>query len=332
MKHPGKTRPFLGPGGAALPNSVAEIEYLRLGGLDQWVMTRGENRANPLLILLHGGPGFSEMRLFRRYNAPLEKSFTVVYWDQRGAGKSFTPRIPKSSMTVEQFIADLDELVDTVCARFGQPKVVLFGHSWGSALGLLYAARFPAKVAAYVGSGQIGDWPAGERASYEWALAEAQRLGSTKALKELRAIGPPPHTVSQLWTERTWLQRFAGQLKAKALWDTWRTLLGGPESSICDLPNMLRGFRFSLDAMWAEVSALQLQTLAPALQMPVFFFLGRRDCWVPPEVSVAYFEVLTAPSKKLVWFEQSGHEPFVDETAKFNRAMVELVRPTVAVE
>ena len=176
MKHLGKTRPFLGPDGAAIPNSVAEIRYFRLRGLDQWVMIRGENLANPPLILLHGGPGFSEMRLFRSYNGPIEKSFTVVYWDQRGAGKSFDPKIPKSSMTVEQFIADLDELVDAVCARVGKAKVAIFGHSWGSALGPLYAAHHPAKVAAYIGSGQIGDWPAGELASYEWALAEAQRL------------------------------------------------------------------------------------------------------------------------------------------------------------
>jgi pimeloyl-ACP methyl ester carboxylesterase len=330
MKHPGKTRPFLGQNGEVLPDSIAEIRYLRLGGVDQWVMIRGENRANPPLILLHGGPGLSEMRLFRTHNGPLEKSFTVIYWDQRGAGKSFDPRIPRSTMTVEQFIADLDELVDLLRARVGHAKVAIFGHSWGSALGPLYAARFPAKVAAYIGSGQIGDWAAGEVASYDWALAEAQRVRNAKALKELRAIGPPPHSASQLWIERTWLQRFAGQLSGKALWNMGRILLGGPESSIFDLPNILRGFRSSLDAMWAEVSALDLQTLAPALQMPVFFFLGRRDRWVPPEISVAYFDMLTAPSKKLVWFERSGHEPFADEPTKFNSAMVELVRPTVA--
>src|SRR5580700_4192023 len=86
MKHLGKTPPFRGPDGKLVPGSVAEINYLRLGGLDQWVMIRGESSANPPLILLHGGPGFSEMRLFRHYNALLEKSFTVVYWDQRGAG------------------------------------------------------------------------------------------------------------------------------------------------------------------------------------------------------------------------------------------------------
>src|ERR1700693_2654977 len=280
MKHLGKTPPFREPKGEILPGSIAEIDYLRLGGLDQWVMIRGESRANPPLILLHGGPGFTEMRLFRHFNAPLEKSFTVVHWDQRGAGKSFDRKIPRSSMTVEQFIADLDELVEAVSKRVGNIKVTIFGHSWGSALGVLYAARFPEKVAAYVGSGQIGDLPAGEASSYAFALAEAQRLNNYKALKELRAIGPPPHTASSLWTERTWLQRFEGQMGGRALWNFGRIVLGRPESSVFELPNVLRSFRFSLDAMWAEVSVLNLVKLVPALRMPVFFFLGRRDRWV----------------------------------------------------
>jgi|SRR5579872_1278102 len=327
MKHLGNTPPFRGPNGKILPDSIAEIRYLHLGGLDQWVMIRGESLANPPLIFLHGGPGMTEMRFFRRFNAPLEKSFTIVNWDQRGVGKSFDRKIPRSSMTVEQFIADLDELVEAVRTRVGKRKVAIFGHSWGSALGVLYAARFPEKVAVYVGSGQIGDWPAGESSSYAFVLAEAERRNNRKALKELRAIGPPPHTAKKLWVQRTWLQRFAGQLEARALWNMGRILLGGPESSICDLPNFLHGFRFSLDAMWAEVSALNLMNVAPAFQMPVFFFLGRRDHWVPPEISVAYFDLLIAPSKKLVWFEESGHEPFMDEPDKFNAAMVELVRP-----
>ena len=116
----GKTPPFRGPDGEVRPGSIAEIAYRRLGGLDQWVMIRGESVANPPLILLHGGPGLSETGLFRHFNAPLEKSFTVVYWDQRGAGKSFDRAIPRSSMTVEQFISDLDELVDAVCERLGK--------------------------------------------------------------------------------------------------------------------------------------------------------------------------------------------------------------------
>lgn len=213
--------------------------------------------------------------------------------------------------------------------RAGKEKVTIFGHSWGSLLGVLYAARFPEKVAAYAGSGQIGDWVAAEAASYAFVLAEAQRLHNRKALEELHAIGPPPYPAESLWTQRIWLNRFEGHLNAKTFLDLGRILLEGPEHSVADLPNLMRGFRFSIDAMWAEVSRMSLLELVPALQMPVFFFLGRHDHWVPPETSVAYFNALTAPLKRLVWFEESGHEPFVDEPAKFNASMVELVRPVV---
>ena len=328
MRHPGKTRPFRGPHGEVMSGSIAEVAYHRLGGLDQWVMIRGENAANPPLILLHGGPGLSETRFFRLFNSPLEKRFTVVYWDQRGAGKSFHRDIPRSSMTVEQFIADLEELIDVVCRRLGKTQVVVFGHSWGSALGTLYAARFPQRVAAYVGSGQYGDAAAGEEASYAFALTEAERRGNTNALRKLREIGPPPHTARQLMTERTLVARFEGSMRPRAWLSLARIALGVRESSIADLPRIMRGFRFSLDAMWAETSRLNLLDLVPALDMPVFFYLGRNDHWVPPEAAgVPYFEALKAPSKKLVWFEESGHEPFADEPTKFNAAMADLVRP-----
>jgi len=330
MKHRGRTPPFRGPHGKALPGSIAEIAYRRLGGIDQWVMIRGESVANPPLIMLHGGPGLSETAFFRHFNAPLERVFTVVYWDQRGAGKSYDRHTPRSSMTVERFVSDLDELVDAVGARLDKAKVTIFGHSWGSALGVLYAARAPEKVAAYVGSGQVGDWAAGESASYEFALAEAERLGKHRVARKLRKIGPPPHTADALWTQRTCLSRVEGRFGARTIWDLGRVMLGGEESSVLDLPGSMRGFRSSIAAMWTEVSRLNLIELVPALRVPVFLFLGREDHWVPTETSVAFIDALSEPAKELVWFEESGHEPFVDEPAKFNAAMAELVRPTLS--
>jgi pimeloyl-ACP methyl ester carboxylesterase len=310
-----------------LPAGLAEVGYRRLGGLDQWVMIRGESAANPPLILLHGGPGMSETGFFRRYLAPLERSFTLVFWDQRGAGRSFRRGIAPDSMTAAQFVADLDDLVDRVRERLGVERVAIFGHSWGSVLGVLYAARFPEKVAGYVGSGQIGDWPAAEAASYEYALAMAERAGRRHAVKKLREIGPPPYDADAVFTERTCLSRLEGRMTPRALLRTGRDMLTGKESSIFAMPRSMRGFRFSMKAMWPEVSRLNLVEAAPTLEVPVFFLLGRRDHWVPPETSVAYFESLTAPAKELVWFERSGHEPFVDEPAAFNAAMAELVRP-----
>jgi pimeloyl-ACP methyl ester carboxylesterase len=232
-------------------------------------------------------------------------------------------------MTVEQFVSDLGELVDAVCAQVGATKVVLFGHSWGSALGVLYAARFPERVAAYVGSGQIGDAAAGEAASYAYALAEAQRLGRRRLVRKLRALGPPPYGARDVFAQRAALARLEGGMRPKALWKMGRAVLSSAESSLFELRNTMQGFRFSLDAMFSEASRLNLLEAVPALQMPVFFFLGRNDHWVPAETSVAYVDALIAPSKRLVWFEGSGHEPFVDEPAKFNALTAELVRPAL---
>jgi pimeloyl-ACP methyl ester carboxylesterase len=324
------TPPFRTFIGEIIPGSIAEAKYQLLGGINQYVMIRGEKSDNPLLIILHGGPGLSDTPFFRKFNASLEKSYTMVYWDQRGVGKSYDSAIPKSSMTIEQFITDLNELVDIVCSRFNKNKVTILGHSWGSALGVLYSVRFPQKVAAYVGCGQYGDWSAAETASYGYAMTEAKRRNNRKALKQLIAIGPPPYSASSLLKERTWLQRFEGQLRPRALWEMIRIFTGGPESSIFDLASILKGFQFSFNAMWDEVSRINLLKDAPSLQMPVFFLLGKNDHWVPPETSKAYFDILNAPSKELVLFEKSGHEPFADEAVKFNNTMIELVLPVVA--
>ena len=291
-------------------------------------MIRGRSRANPPLILLYGGPGMPETGFFRFFNAPLEDVFTVVYWEQRGSGRSFPRTIPRSSMNVERFVSDLDELVEAVRDRLGSEKVAILGHSWGSVLGALYCRRFPEKVAAYVGVAQIGDWPAAESSSYAFALSKAQRLRNQRAVRKLQAIGPPPYDWRSVFAERTMVQRLDGQLNARTLW-TMAQMLRGTEVSIVDLPDLIRGFRFSFEAMWPETSVLNLVDLVPNLHVPVFFFLARKDHFVPAETSLAYYDALIAPSKRLVWFEDSGHELFADEPAKFNASMVGLVHPVV---
>lgn len=193
---------------------ITELGMLK----NPWFNLRGieayteESTENPPLILLHGGPGFSDAALFRHFNAALEKHFIAVNSDQRGTRTSYDAGIPASSMTVERLIADLDELIDVVRHRFGKDRVAIFGHSWGTALGVLYASRYPGKVAAYVGSGQVGDWTATEAAVYELALSQAKRRNHRKAPKLLLAIGPPPHTPSSLSLERAWIQRLDGQM------------------------------------------------------------------------------------------------------------------------
>jgi pimeloyl-ACP methyl ester carboxylesterase len=288
---------------------------------------RGLSREAPALILLHGGPGASESALFRHYAAELERHFLVVYWEQRGTGRSFDPDLAPESMTIERFVQDLDEVVELVRSRFAKPRVVLLGHSWGTILGTLYAQRHPEKVSAYVGVGQIASMPEGERVSWEWALARARERGHAKAIRALEEIGPPPHTVDELFVSRHWVEEFGGSFHGdlttgRMIW----AALSTDEASLWDLVQFGRGNRFSHDHLWAEESRLDLTGIVD-FEVPVFFLLGRHDWQVPAVVAAAYFERIRAPEKRLVWFEGSGHNPPFEEPERFVATLVEEVLP-----
>jgi pimeloyl-ACP methyl ester carboxylesterase len=304
-----------------------------IGGVEQRLWFRGIDVRKPVVIVLHGGPGASEAALFRLFNPDLENEFLMVYWEQRGTGRSYRTSIPPESMTIDQFVRDLDDVVELVRERFDKDRVVLLGHSWGSALGLLYAARHPAKVAAYVGVGQVADMREGERLSYEFALREARRRGHDDAIEALVKIGPPPHTVDQMLTSRKWVERFGGSFHAdlstgKLIWAALQT----DEANLVDLIKFGRGNRFSLEHLWDEFRAFDIDDRLTRFDMPIVFMLGRHDWQVPSILAARYFERIDAPAKRLIWFERSAHNPPFEEPARFNRAMVEALRPIIESE
>jgi pimeloyl-ACP methyl ester carboxylesterase len=322
------TAPFVDGDGDRIAGSVATMIDAPIGGIEQRLWFRGMDVANPAVILLHGGPGASEAALFRHFNGDLERDFLMVYWEQRGAGRSYRGAIPPESMTIEQFVRDLDEVVELVRQRFDKQRVVLLGHSWGSAIGVLYAARHPEKVAAYVGVGQVADMREGERLSYEFALAQAERRGDRGALRALRKIGPPPHTVDEMLTSRRWVERFGGSFHAdlstgSLIWAALRT----DEANLIDLIKFGQGNRFSLNHLWNELRALDLDDTVTRLGVPVVCMLGRHDWQVPAVVAARYCERIEAPWKRIVWFERSAHHPPFEEPELFNRTLVEHLKP-----
>ena len=205
---------------------------------------------------------------------------------------------------------------------------MIVGHSWGSALGIVYAARFPAKIVVYVGLGQVADTAASEVASYAFALAKAEERGHRKAVKQLRAIGPPPHSVKAIGTQRRWLMAMGGALgpRLSIARLVWRGLTS-PEASVLDLVRLVRGSAFSLRLLWPELIASNVQRDYRRFEMPVFFLLGRFDMQVVASVAASYFNVIDAPQKELIWFENSGHMAPFEEPELFNRIMTQTVRP-----
>jgi pimeloyl-ACP methyl ester carboxylesterase len=304
------------------PTGIASLEKVRLGGIDQWIQIRGHDRTKSILLFLHSGPGFPEMP-FSHVNAALEKEFVVVQWDQRGAGKSYSSSIPESSMAIEQFLADTHELVQLLLKRFDQPKLYLVAHSWGSIVGALTAAKYPELFHAYVGISQAVNAPESERMMYRFALETAAKRGDEKAIGDLRRIGEPPYkSFGDYRLMKNWVKRFNDVNYAElSPWQFARIAFTSPSYSWCDLFRLLMGMRFSFSHLWQEAFyRVDLFEQVPRLDVPVRMFLGRHDRTVTASAPLAdrYFEGLDAPKgKQLIWFENSGHWPQLEEPKKF---------------
>ncbi len=321
------TEPFRDAKGNIVPGSVAVMEKHTIGGLPQMLWFRGVSVTNPVLIVLHGGPGASELALFRHYNNELEKHFLVVYWEQRGTGRSFYPNLPSETMMMRQFVSDLDEVVRLVKDRFRKDKVILLGHSWGTAVGTLYAYEHPENVAAYLGIGQVANMPRGEKASYDYALEQARQHENAKAVDELERIGLPPHTVQEMFTSRKWVEQFGGSFHADMnTGDLILSALSTTEGSWWDLILFGRGNQFSLRHLWTEFRDFNLGETYLEFKVPIFFLEGRYDWQVPAVVAETYFNKIKAPYKEFVWFETSAHNVPFEEPKAFNTFLIEHIR------
>lgn len=316
--------------------SLAELVRIPVNGAHQWLLIRSEDIRNPLLLYLHSGPGTTELIPFRQYQQALEQFFTIVVWEQRGTGKSFSPSLAATNMTINQLLADGRAVTAYLCKRFKQGKVLLVGHSWGSALGMLLVRNHPALYHAFVGCGQMVHPARGEQIGYHYCLRRAR--GLPRAQQELLAldrprpylsIDPQGHWFEKLKTQRKWLLTLGGELygrKDYGLLFNWNTIMQ-PEYSWLDFVQFAQGSTFSLKQLWPEVMHLNLLRQVPRLNVPVFFLQGKHDYLTPGVLVERYFEKLQAPHKELIWFHVSGHHPLYEERRKFQNILIKRVRP-----
>lgn len=313
------------------PGGIESLEKVRLGGIDQWILIRGWDASNPVLLHLHGGPGAADIAIVRHFDTELVKRFVMVHWDQRGAGKSFSPDIPPESMNREQFISDVRELTEFLKERFNVPRIYLVGHSWGSELGMLVVARYPEYYYAFVGVGQVVDDDQSETVSYNFVLKKAREAGDETALRELEEIGPPPYdTHDELLTQRKWLERFGGVSHTPMpMRDLIMLGLGSPDYTLPDGLNFFRGQSFTAKHMWGGVEQTNLFEQVPRVEIPVYFFAGRYDYNTPFELAERYYEQLEAPrGKHIVWFENSGHMIPYESPEEYSKELIKVLEET----
>jgi len=306
------------------PNGISELKPVDLNGYPQWLLIRGQDVSRPVLLYLHGGPGESNMWTAHYTMKELEQYFVCVNWDQRGAGKSFRPGPSPESMTIDQFVQDTIALIELLRARFGQQKVLLLGHSWGSVLAMKVAAARPDLLYAVIGMGQVVDMKRGEDLSYRYVLERAHAEHNRKAIRILEQLGAPPYRKDGLFVQRWWLFRFGGFVHALGLWEQVSILLNAPEYSIGDCISFVRerDMKFSFRLLGDEVMGVNLLQEIPELSVPVVFFTGSYDYTTPFVLVEQFYASLHAPYKKLIWFEHSAHNPDLEEPEKFQRELI----------
>ncbi len=322
---PSGTLPIRDAAGDILPDSVAVLEKVEIGGIQQWVLIRGQDRSNPILLYLHGGPGNPEMPLAKTAGRYLEEHFTVVHWDQRGAGKTYSPFTPKGSMTIEQFVADTKELTEYLQDHLGQNEVYLLGHSWGALVGLKTIADFPELYRAYIGMGQFTDSVLNEEIAFSFVAEAAEQAGDQKTLKTLSALGLPPYDKLQdLAVLKGKVTQYGGSFHGQTSWfnGTTAAMLRAKEYTPLDYLRFIAGSRFSAILM-DEVVQFDMFDEVAEVSVPVYFFSGEYDYMTCTERVEEYFQFLCAPHKEHIRFTASAHNPIYEEPERF---VSELIR------
>lgn len=319
------------------PDGIQDNFIVELGGVRQAVSVRGADRRNPILLFVHGGPGSVEMPMAWAFQRPWEDFFTVVQWDQRGAGKSFPltdPGIVAPTLRLERYRDDAIELIEVLRRRYGQRKLFVMGHSWGSAVGLAVAAERPDLLHAYIGMGQVIDWRENERTGMAWTIDQARRRGNEAAVREIEGLRPypdgGPFTIDKADAWRKWAIGYGSLAAYRSDANFYlRAPRLSPEYTAADREAWDKGSLFTVTTLWPRLADVSFANLH-RLEVPVVMFLGRHDHTTDSGLAAAWMQRLEAPGKATIWFEHSAHLPMIEEPGHVLKALLDNVRPLVA--
>jgi pimeloyl-ACP methyl ester carboxylesterase len=314
------------------PNGVEELLPVQINGTTQWLSIRGRDRRNPILLVLHGGPGSPTMPADYTFQNPWEDYFTVVEWDQRGAGKTYASNDPKAiapTMTIAQMTSDAVEVIRYLQKTYAKKKIFLMGHSWGTVLGVEVAQQHPEWLYAYLGVGQMVNMRKSEEIGYQFALKQARESHNGDAEKELLAIAPYPGalTFERIGVQRKWLMYYGGLTYGRKDFsydgNAW-TL--SPDYTDKDLATVDDGSLFSVTHLLGPLADVNFDS-ETKFKCPVFLFEGRHDYATSHELIGEWFKKIKAPKKELVWFDDSAHMVPQEEPGRFLYHLVTDLRP-----
>lgn len=306
-------------------NGIQESTYIDIDGMKQFIQIRGEDADNPVMIFLHGGPASPMAYVSAWYQRPLEKDVTIINYDHRGCGRTYYANGCDANTNVDLLLGDLDAIVDYARERFGKDKVIITGHSWGTALGSLYIQQHPEKVLCYIGIGQMTDGIADKLMAAEIALGSPEIRGTedehklTALVRKIKGT----HKFENLdfkdlmaltsTTAKYW-GREGQQSGLAQIWSG----LSSPDMNLTDMRwflsqlNTEKFVKKTEEIMEYAIFDFKISDLSTTYEVPVYYIGGEGDFVVCQYNAKAYYETVTAPDKEFYWLENVGHSPFMD--------------------
>lgn len=308
--------------GEEKPAGTMVKKYIHINGAKQGLIIETTNQQNPLLLFLHGGPGFPVYPLIKAHGLKLEKYFDVCYWDQRGTGMSYEGKEAKTPLTVEQLLNDTFEVAQYLKETYGREKVYLLGHSWGTFLGSLAASKRPELFHAYIGIGQIGSALESEKEIYDFMVDTAKKKRDQRAQKQIEKV----QVDTSYYKNRSYgaikskyINAYGGGFKREGYSNLHilKHILACTNYSLREKINIFPGSNYAWQSFGESLASSDLVKLVPSLDLPVYILHGKHDYTTTWTQANRFYESIRAPSKKMFTFNNSAHSPFIEEQERF---------------
>ena len=304
-------------------------EIVEIGGIKQYLSIRGHDANNPILLVLHGGPGnplSSEQYLYQR---GWEKYYTVVNWDQRNAGKTYflnDPEKTTNTLSISRAMEDTREIVSYLKEKFKKDNVIILGHSWGTILGTTFAQNYPEDVGAYIGVSQAIDVLNTEKNGYEKTLQAVKTAGDEKAFEYLSKY--PDYPLVDGKYEGDVLQK-VGNIKRKYLQkgitvNQLRNFLFSPDYTLKDITYYFKDIASLQSGLFDELfyEGYTIKSLSRDYSFPVFYIMGESDGVTPPDIAKEYFNSINAPHKEFLTVKNSGHYVMINNSEALENILI----------
>ena len=309
------------------PNGIQENIYVEIGGIEQYLQIRGEDKDNPVILWLHGGPGFPLTYLSSYYQKDLEANYTIACWEQRGCGRTYYQNSENGELTIERLVADMDELVNYLCERFQRDKIIIMGQSWGTVLGMEYLNENPQKVAAYIGIGQVTDFKQGKIHAAQIAIQKSsdkdtlllenyiQSFQKTGCIDELNVKELEQMILLSLKYLKgsgelsPMKQMYIAVTSPEFSWNDLKWFLTASNSE-----NIINCQQELVEYMYFDFN---VEKVSDEYSMPICFIQGETDWITPTDMAKSYYDNISANSKKFVVIDNAGHTPFMDNPEQF---------------